>query len=235
MSTVHEPIVEYQLLHDVSWQEYEEFLQANQDRHIRHTYDRGRLEIMTLSYLHENAGGFLGRLINTYTEELNIPLRTGGSTTCRKEDLDTGLEPDNFWWIQNESAMLGKRGYDADIDPPPDLAHEIDVSRSCLDRMSVYAALKVPEIWRYADEDLQFYVLGRDGKYRISQRSRAFPDLPREVIVRFLLESLDRDETALIREFRQWVRANILPLFEETKSKEGLPGKPPSRRKKSAK
>src|SRR2546421_12578758 len=50
-------------------------------------------------------------------------------------------------------------------DPPPDLAIEVDVSHSSLDRLGIYAALGVPEVWRLDDDRLSFYVLGGQQTY----------------------------------------------------------------------
>jgi Uma2 family endonuclease len=43
--------------------------------------------------------------------------------------------------------MIGKDRIDLTVDPPPDLAIEIDVTSKT--QISAYQSLKVPEIWRY--------------------------------------------------------------------------------------
>src|SRR6266446_9193651 len=100
------------ILHAVSWQTYTRLLKSLADRHIRLTYDRGVLEIMTLSHEHENAGYFLGRLAVTLTEELSLPIKGGGSTTLRRRKKLRGLEPDDCYWIQNEPSVRGKKTID---------------------------------------------------------------------------------------------------------------------------
>src|SRR5436309_15661958 len=85
----------------VPWSSYEAFLEALGERHIRVTYDRGDLEIMTLGHSHEFSKTLLGRLIEMLTFVLNIAIHSGGSTTCKREVLEKGPEPDECYWTQN--------------------------------------------------------------------------------------------------------------------------------------
>jgi Uma2 family endonuclease len=106
------------LLENITWQTYERLLREAGERHIRMTYDNGDLEIMTLSFGHENADKLIGRFIETLTLELNIPIRSGGSTTLKKRLKRKGLEPDECYWIKNEKSMRDKTKWDAEKDPP---------------------------------------------------------------------------------------------------------------------
>lgn len=54
------------------------------------------------------------------------------------------IEPDNCFYIQNEAAVIGKERLDLSVDPPPDLALEIDLTSRTYP--SIYEALKVPEL-----------------------------------------------------------------------------------------
>lgn len=199
------------LLYGVDWHTYETLLNALGDRRIRLTYDRGNLELMTLSFRHERFGYLLGRMIETLTLELDLPVLGGGSTTFRREDLDRGLEPDECYYLANQPQVRWKEEIDLTVDPPPDLAIEVDITRSCLDRIGIYAALGVPELWRFDGEFLQVYGLQGDGTYAIQTRSLSFPFLPMADIVRFLIEGPKTDETPWIRSFRDWVRAEVAP------------------------
>jgi Uma2 family endonuclease len=89
MAILQPSIERCMLLENVSWETYERLL-----RHIRMTYDNGDLEIMTLSFGHENTDTLIGRFIETLTLELDIPMRSGGSTTLRRKLKRKGLEPD---------------------------------------------------------------------------------------------------------------------------------------------
>jgi Uma2 family endonuclease len=205
------------LLHDVRWQTYEALLEDIGDRPIRLTYHRGDLEIMTLSHGHENYNTLLGRFIETLTEELNIPIHSGGSTTMKKETLQSGLESDECYWIRNEPAMRGKKEFDILKDPPPDLAVEVDITSSPSARMDIYASLRIPEVWRFDGENLRVFVLDAKGRYQQRAVSAVFPFLPLEKIADFIRLSDTQDETTLIRSFRQWVREEILPVVNSGK------------------
>jgi Uma2 family endonuclease len=169
---------EHIVLNDISWATYESLLREMGPSHYRVTYDEGDLEIMTLSFGHENAGRWLGRLIFFLALELQMALCSGGATTLKRSLRKKGLEPEECFWIAHEKHMRGKKEWDAASDPPPDLAVEIDITSSSLDRIGIYAALKVPEIWRYDGETLRVLVLGPGGKYKEKAKSPAFPRLP---------------------------------------------------------
>ena len=94
------------------------------------TYDEGELEIMTVSHEHESYGALLGRLVEMLTFELNIPIHSGGSTTFRRVLKKKGLEADECYWIQNERLMRGKKDFDIEADPPPDLAIEVEITQT---------------------------------------------------------------------------------------------------------
>lgn len=194
------------LLEGVNWEAYEALLKTWADRPVRMTYDNGWLEIMSPLLRHEQYGALLRRMIEAYTEELAIPLKSGGMTTFRRQAKRRGLEPDACYWIQNEPRMRGRKEFDPEVDPPPDLAIEVDITSSSLDRMSIYATLGVPEVWRFDGETLTINVLQPDETYALSTHSRALPELPPDEVMRFLRLSDKQDETSLICSFRSRVR-----------------------------
>jgi Uma2 family endonuclease len=189
----------------INWEKYEQLAAWFDGRHVRLTYDRGELELMTVSHRHEYNKHLLAVLLMASIEELDIDVHGGGSMTFKREDLERGLEPDECYWLQNEARMRGKQDYDQLNDPPPDLVLEVEVSRSVLDRMGIYAVMKVPEVWRWDGQQLRFCLLQR-GKYAESVRSRALPMLATGEVVRFLNLQQTMSETKLLRAFRQWVR-----------------------------
>jgi Uma2 family endonuclease len=214
MIAVTERPLERIVLHDISWETYESILREIGASHYRLTYDEGDLEIMTLSFGHENAGRWLGRLIFLLALELQIPLCSGGSTTLKRSLRKKGLEPDECFWIKHEQDMRGKKEWDAATDPPPDLAVEIDITRSSLNRQSIYAALQVPEIWRYDGETFKVLVLGPGGKYREKAKSPTFPWLPLGEFAGFVGKLGSADEVRLTQEFTAWLRVNVVPKKE---------------------
>jgi Uma2 family endonuclease len=177
-----------------------------EQRSARLTYDRGVLEIMSPLYRHDNSSWFLGRLILTLTEELNLPIASGGSTTLRRRRRQRGLEPDACFWIANEPRVRGIRSLNLRTDPPPDLAVEVDVTRSSLNRMTIYAALGVPEVWRLEVAGLTFHLLQADGQYAASPVSRSFPAVSATDLAGFLALLGRQEENEILRQFRAWVR-----------------------------
>lgn len=205
------------LLSDVSWSLYEHLLEElNDRRNVRVTFDRGDLELMSPSLRHESWGNMLGAFVEILAEELDIPLICARSTTFRRKDLNRGLEPDNCYYIEHVQDVLGKDDLDLSVDPPPDLAIEIEVSRSAVGRMPIYAALGIPQVWRYGDDRLQVYCLDAGGDYVIAERSPTFPALSLEKVAEFLCQSLQTDDISLQRAFRTWVRTEVLPRMDRS-------------------
>jgi Uma2 family endonuclease len=190
----------------IDWPTYLVFSDKLGDRHVRVTYNQGDMELMTLSPRHERWKHLLVLLLAVLSEELEMNIAGFASMTCRREDLDRGLEPDECYWIAHEPQVRGREHIDLTKDPPPDLVLEIEVSRSFLDRLSICAALKVPEVWRWDGETLHVCLLGANGQYAESERSLAFPFLPIAELTRFLKMGATMNEWQLQRTFRAWVR-----------------------------
>lgn len=198
------------ILDNVSWNEYTRLLRTFEGHHLRLTYDQGMLEIMTLSHEHEGLGWFLDKLVFVLTEELTLPIKGGGSTTFRKKKKHKGLEADNCYWIAHEAEVRGKTVIKLSVDPPPDLAIEVDISRSSMNRMRIYAAIKVPEVWRHDRNGLAFLVLNSLGKYDSAAISPAFPmPITPADLLQFIARREQMDENAIIRQFRAWIRAKL--------------------------
>jgi Uma2 family endonuclease len=201
------------VLRDIDWPTYSKLLRILAQRpSVRLTYDRGSLEIMSPTHRHESCAYLLGRFVDVLSEELGLPIKAGRSTTFRRKSRQRGLEPDNSYWIANEAKVRGKERINLRVDPPPDLAIEVDESHSSLDRMGIYAALRVPEVWRLAAGELFFHILDEAGKYRIQYRSLAFSLLAPADLLQFLSLRATLDENAVVRQFREWVRGRIQEL-----------------------
>jgi Uma2 family endonuclease len=196
------------VLHGVGWEGYETMLKLVGDRPVRLTYDRGDLELMVPSLDHERYKSLLGRLIETLTLELDLPCDAAGSTTWRKQLEDRGLEPDECYYLANAERVVGRK-VDLSVDPPPDLAIEIEISRSALDRLGIYAALGVPEVWRFDGEALRVEQLQADGTYQEVVVSPSFPFLPLNEVVRWLRLAETMGQTPWLRQFREWVREEL--------------------------
>ncbi|MGB3558271.1 MAG: Uma2 family endonuclease [Geitlerinemataceae cyanobacterium] len=194
------------ILQGIHWNTYQNLVRDLESQPgTRLTYDRGTLEIMKPLPPHETFKKLLGRFIEVTTEELEIEIRSLGSTTWSREDLQRGLEPDECYYIQNEFVVRGKDEIDLTIEPPPDLAIEVDSTSSSMNRMGIYAALGVPEVWRFDREILTILSLV-NGDYQPCQVSLALPMFNDAVLMNFLELSQTMGETSLIRHVRQWVR-----------------------------
>lgn len=210
MATVPSSSHQRFILYSVPWRTYERLLRIFADRPGVHlTYDRGTLELMTLSHEHEILVSILGRFVEALTDELNLPLKSGGSTTFRRRRRQRGLEPDKCYWIASEALVRSLTKIDLRRDPPPDLALEIDITRSSLDRLSIYAALAIPEVWRLDEQGLTFQVLAPGGTYVVQSHSRTFPQLASSELTPFLALRGQQEENAIIRQFRTWVRQHL--------------------------
>ena len=195
------------LIPGISWEIFES-LAASDCAGIRLTYDRGLLEIMSPSVEHEWFHKLLGRMVEAMTEVLNIPLRSGGATTLKIQLKQKGLEPDECYYVLNEPRVRGKKDIDLTTEPPPDLAIEVDISHSSMDKMGIYADLGVPELWFYDGDSLRVFKLQPEGDYAKQQHSFAFPFLDMNEIQRFMERCEETDETSWIRSFRAWVGKN---------------------------
>lgn len=117
---------EYILLHGVRWSTYEALLEDLEGCHKRFTYDDESLEILTISPRHDWSKKLIGRMIEAMTEELNIPIRSGGSTTLKQQLKKKGLEPDECYWIANEPLVRGR----ADLDLQTELGRFLEASQT---------------------------------------------------------------------------------------------------------
>lgn len=201
------------VLYSVGWEGYQTLLKLVGDRPIRLTYDRGNLELRSPGCEHERQKSRLGFAVEAVAEELDIPLVAAGSTTFHREDKDRGLEPDECYYLTSAGRVHDWNHVNLAIDPPPDLAIEIEITRSALDRQGIYAALGIPEVWRFDGTALVVLLLRAEGTYAPSETSAAFPFLPMAEVARFLREHDPRNDTRWGRAFREWVRAEVVPRY----------------------
>jgi Uma2 family endonuclease len=189
MATVLNPPEQRVLLKNIDWQTYESLLAAQRDRSApRFTYDGGSLEIMSPSAEHEEIKETMALLVNIWAEENEIDIRGLGSTTFRREDLSRGFEPDACFYIQSVDLIKGKTDLSLDVDPPPDLVIEIDITSSSLDKLAIFALVGVPEVWRYDGEKVSVFRLEGQA-YSKQPVSISLPGLAADLISSLLQES----------------------------------------------
>jgi Uma2 family endonuclease len=205
MSTARLPSGNRLLLSGIDWPTYCRLTRLfDERRHLRITYDRGALEIMTLSPRHERIKHLLGLLVLALAEGFAIPIAGFGSMTFRRRRLKRGLEPDECFWIQHEAQVRGRDDIDLRTDPPPDLVIEVDISRSSINRMNIYGKLGVPEVWRFDGQALSFLARQPDGSYADIPQSLAFLQVAPGDVTALLALRGQLDETAIVRQAREW-------------------------------
>lgn len=190
---------------DADWETYERFLAAIGERRLRCTYDRGRLEIMAPLRIHEREKRFLSSMVERIAAVLRLPFEPCGSMTIRRVDLDRGFEPDECFYLANAPKMLENREPDFTSDPPPDLAIEVDITSSSIDRQSLYASLRIPELWRLEDGEIVILLL-RDEDYVRSEVSDCFKFLTASDINRFLELVGAAWHLEILEQFELWLR-----------------------------
>jgi Uma2 family endonuclease len=148
-------------------------------------------------------------MIETIAWSFEIDIQCVGSTTLTGESVEKGFQPDEAYYVANEAVVRGKKTYVPDVDPPPDLLVEVDVTNSCLDRMPGFASLKISEVWRHDGEKMHFFRLSRAGEYETLDHSLAFPFVTPSDIDHHL-GKLDRlAENAVLRELIAELRPRL--------------------------
>ena len=194
-------------LYEVDWEEYEQLLdQLGDDYHFRISYDNGRLEIMTPTGKHERYKSLLNSLLIILSDELDLEILSYGSTTLKLKPKRKGAEGDDCFYIQHAAEIGEKDRLDLTRDPPPDLVIEIDVTHDSAGKFAIYAALGVPEIWRYDGSRFSIWQLAHEA-CTPAPFSLAFPFLTAEHLAEFVANSEAQGRKQARRTFRDWVRA----------------------------
>jgi len=190
------------VLENVRWDTFVELSEQRRGSVPRMTFDEGVLELMSPRRQHENIGSLIGRIVETYTEVLDIEIQTVASTTFKRKDLQKAFEADESYYIEHAEQIRPKVEVNLTIDPPPDLVIEVEITSSAIEKLKLFAAMGVPEVWRHDGGRLQMFALSHD-KYIPIKISRALAGLTPELIDSFLNRRFELVETAIIREFRQ--------------------------------
>lgn len=195
-------------LHHLTWQQYQQILTAlPQTRAARITYSLGTLEISMPLEDHEQASQLIGLFIRILVVELGLKIKSMGSTTLSREDLDRGAEPDNAYYIQNQATVAG-RSVNLENDPPPDLVVEIDIAHTDLDKTRLYAAMGVPEFWRFDGRVWRIYSL-QDESYAEVDSSPTFRLIEKADLYKFI-DQARQDEVEAEISFRGWIQKKMM-------------------------
>ncbi len=211
--TISQPVGEKRVVfYHLNWQSYQQILQAlGESRSARLTYDRGILEITLPLEDHEFAAELIGLFIRILVFETGQRIKSMRSTTIQREDLNRSPEPDNAFYIKNQPQVTG-RTVNFQEDPPPDLVLEVDITHTDIDKLSLYAALGVPEFWHFNGREWQIYQL-QDDRYQEQEVSPTFPFVPKDRLYGFLTLAR-QDEIKAEQTLRTWVRARMQDIVE---------------------
>lgn len=184
------------ILNPCDWETYQRLLEQQAERSSpRFTYSEGILEIVSPSPQHEELTRVMEAIVQAACEHFEIDFRPLGSSTQRRVDLQSGAEPD-------ASFYLGRLDRDPAEDPP-DLAIEVEVSRSALNKLAIFGQLGIPEVWRISSKGAQIYQL-EGSVYVLARQSKLLP--LDEGGLNLLLERKQQlDWRPWLRSLREWL------------------------------
>jgi Uma2 family endonuclease len=214
------------VLDGVAWSEYEQFLSALAEHHVRCTYDQGTLELLSVLPLHEMLKRWFGNLLGLVCSELRHPMKAMGSTTLRRRAVARGLDPDESFFVGRGWRLRDPFNLDLDLDPVPDLAVEVDLYRTRLDRLPIFAVLGVTEVWLFDGQDLRAFGL-TGANYQPLRASRLLPFLPLAEVPSLILGALDgSDDRKGQFAIRDWLHETVRPRYEAWRSQQTPPQAP---------
>jgi Uma2 family endonuclease len=204
MPTMVAPVGQCVIVEGVSWNTYTCLLaDFAESSGTRIAYDQGTLEIMAPSFSHEQVADLLADVVKAVAEAQELDFVSAGSTTFKREDVERGFEPDASFYLQHAAAVRRRMAIDLAIDPPPDVIIEIDLSHPSMDKFPIYAALGVPEVWRYDGQ--QVHILHRaDVIYTEVTDSTVLPGVTSTHLMQWVQTGLEMPRLAWIRRVRVW-------------------------------
>jgi Uma2 family endonuclease len=199
------------------WEDYVTLVDSLHERSpLRVAFDGKDLEIMTKSRDHERFSSYAHHFIVAVAQAQGLGVEPFGETTWRKPGIKRGLEADQWYFfdaakrerivrIERGEKLKGIRGRDLRGFPSPDLAVEIDISPSEVDRPGIYAALRVVEIWRFDGFQAVIERLMQGGRYEAVERSGWLSITPAE-LVRWLIEEDTTEFVPWLNRLTKWAR-----------------------------
>ena len=177
------------IMHGVSWKTFQQLLADRGERcGVLFAYDCGTVELRMPSQEHEWIKTILTQVVDAVAFARDLHYRSLGSTTFVREDLARGFEPDAGFYLAHADIISPERPLDLTVEPPPDLVIEADITRSSLDKLPIYAALGVPEIWRYTGGEVEICCLTA-GAYTVADTSQVLPEINAAMVTRLIDEA----------------------------------------------
>jgi Uma2 family endonuclease len=178
------------ILRNISWETYQRLLkERGRDIQPRYNYHLGKLEVSITSSERERIKRTIKALVNALAAERGMRIEACDRVTLQAEDLDSGVEPDACFYIESAVVIRARKKVDLAEAPAPDLALEIDISNSSLDKLPIFATLGLPEVWRYGKDGLAMHKLAGDD-YREIASSEVLPGVARATLTRLIAENL---------------------------------------------
>jgi Uma2 family endonuclease len=200
------------VLRNVPWPAYKALRDEPANNHLRMTYLNGTLDIMSPEFVHSKGTTRLSLLVRAVARTFAITYLEASTTTFRRRRQKPlkgyGLEADtSFYFGAHAEQIAPKRHLSLRVDPPPDLAIEVDSTADSRWKLGVYARLGFPEVWRYDVEaaTLWFGRLQTDGNNEPIERSEALPMLH----VALVRDIVTRGENLTDSRFEELVEAGI--------------------------
>lgn len=192
---------------NTTWNDYETLIkEVGEASHLRISYTKGNLKIITLSTLHENYSALIQNFLSYLSLQKRIKILHYKSATMKVSKDLKGVEPDGCFYVQSADKLPNKLRIDFSRDPMPDIVLEIDIYHDSKAKFDIYATFGVKEIWRYNGEKFEIYELKKNGEYKQIKQSKSLPILTAKVLTDFLNRSNEKDQYEILLDFEEWLK-----------------------------
>ena len=200
---------------NLGWERYLGLLEVRGGkRRPRIIYLDGDAQFVTISNIHEAMVERLAMFVREVVVGLDIPCLATRETTFKRRDQEAGIESDDSFYLANYRSIAAKFAegtIDMDVDPPPDLALEIEYANPAKHAVEILRRLGVPEVWVRKRNGLRFLILGEDGQYAEAERSLSFPFLSVAEVLEWIERPGMDSSTQWVKELRRWVQDVLVP------------------------
>lgn len=170
-----------------SWRAARAMLKARGDRSgSRMAYSGGIFEIMSPSWNHEFIKKNIARLLEGWALTEGVDLQGAGSWTLENASEEVIVEPDECYLV---GVRAGRR--------VPDLAIEVRWTGGGIEKLPIYAALGVKEVWAWDRGVISAHAL-RGSTFVRSARSTLLPTLD---LARLAKHASMEDQSKAVRAF----------------------------------
>lgn len=206
------------VLDKIRWQKFQDLLtELGAERTARFAYQRGRMEMMTPNEQHERYSKLIESLLLVLADETYLKVVGFNSALLQQPELECAIAPTACFYISHAPEMTGKSELDLSRDPIPDLVLDIAFTSSAIDKLPIYAALGIPEVWCYTSDnnskpvpkqELMIYQL-QNQQYYPSETSAVFNFLSAARVLEFIEQSDSLGLVQALQLLRAWVQERI--------------------------